>query len=102
QLSHDLGGLTYIRFAERDADGRGDHHELGVELAVVCIAFGRQLHKLRALVLRIADKFCRALQPQAHSPTAACADGWSAASGRSAEAAAAKKSIRACPGVAAQ
>src|SRR5215469_18869605 len=57
QLPHDLGGPADIRFAESDAEGRGDHQELGVELAVACIAFGRQLHELRALVLRIVDEF---------------------------------------------
>ena len=60
-MPHDLGGLTDIRFAESDADGRGDHQELGVEFAVVRIAFGCQLDKLRAPVLWIVDEFDEAL-----------------------------------------
>ena len=57
QLPHDLGGLADVWFAESDAHGGCDRKEPGVELAVVRVAFARQLHKLRAPVLRIVDEF---------------------------------------------
>lgn len=56
-MLHDLDGPADIRFAQSNAHGRCDRQEPGIELAVACIAFGRELHKIRAPVLRIVDEF---------------------------------------------
>src|SRR4030095_17156328 len=56
QPPHDFAGLPDIRLTESGAHGRSDHQEAVVQLAVAHVAFGGQLHKLRAPVLRVVDE----------------------------------------------